>query len=370
MAELRSRGLESEAAKYEQFGLPPSLALQHGSFDDYQRSRIARGQNVAQPQTQAFMAAAEAAGKPISVRDALDLMSGVMGSNVDTRNWSAIMAAPDPVAAAREATRQYYEQGAIERPFDPQQEARNLQADYESAVSTRARQLALAAAGGGGDPAGPSAYGMTPEQIEQVRRAQASGGMEGIMSLVRSQGLGMMAPGISQMFQQRQADIRRGGPEQFEMSEQRVGPFGSFADTGRMVLQDPRGRAVTVVSGERPAGEGLRMIAGDVAKLTNYGINPYTLQPMYTAGADGLTPAFDALSLGYDFGGVDPYSEAGLTNYLAYAQPQAMATPNWSGGGFGEAYLADVTRRTGLGMTPTSQPVVGGFSYVPTTGLV
>lgn len=40
--------------------------------------------------------------------DACELLYGVVGSNVERRNWQAIMAAPDPVLAARQATREMY----------------------------------------------------------------------------------------------------------------------------------------------------------------------------------------------------------------------------------------------------------------------
>ena len=40
--------------------------------------------------------------------DASELIYGVVGSNTDVRNWSAIMASDDPISAARQATGQMY----------------------------------------------------------------------------------------------------------------------------------------------------------------------------------------------------------------------------------------------------------------------
>ena len=40
--------------------------------------------------------------------DASELIYGVVGSNTDVRDWSAIMASEDPISAARQATGQMY----------------------------------------------------------------------------------------------------------------------------------------------------------------------------------------------------------------------------------------------------------------------
>lgn len=45
-----------------------------------------------------------------SVEDASEIVYGVIGSNTDTRNWSAIMASTDPVTMARQATGVMYNQ--------------------------------------------------------------------------------------------------------------------------------------------------------------------------------------------------------------------------------------------------------------------
>lgn len=46
--------------------------------------------------------------------DASELIYGVIGSNTDVRDWSAVMASADPITAARQATNQMY--GRIDMP--------------------------------------------------------------------------------------------------------------------------------------------------------------------------------------------------------------------------------------------------------------
>lgn len=48
-------------------------------------------------------------------RDSCELVYGVIGANTDTRNWEAIMASPDPLRAAREATGAMYASASGER---------------------------------------------------------------------------------------------------------------------------------------------------------------------------------------------------------------------------------------------------------------
>lgn len=45
-----------------------------------------------------------------SFEDASELIYGVIGSNTDTRNWSAIMSSPDPISTLRQATGLMYNQ--------------------------------------------------------------------------------------------------------------------------------------------------------------------------------------------------------------------------------------------------------------------
>ncbi|BBP44289.1 hypothetical protein [Thiosulfativibrio zosterae] len=47
----------------------------------------------------------------LNAADASEILYGVVGSNVDTRNWSAIMASDDPVSMARKATGEMYNVG-------------------------------------------------------------------------------------------------------------------------------------------------------------------------------------------------------------------------------------------------------------------
>jgi hypothetical protein len=58
---------------------------------------------IHRPSVQAFM---EHTG--LSFLDASELIHGVLGSNVDVRDWSVIMASDDPIGAVREATSQLY----------------------------------------------------------------------------------------------------------------------------------------------------------------------------------------------------------------------------------------------------------------------
>lgn len=50
--------------------------------------------------------------------DASELLYGVVGSNIDVRDWSAIMSSSDPVTAARQATAQMYGRTDISKRTD------------------------------------------------------------------------------------------------------------------------------------------------------------------------------------------------------------------------------------------------------------
>ncbi len=60
------------------------------------------------PSTGDFIAAVKAAGGNIDTDTAIELLYGTTGSNSDYRNWDAILASNDPVAAARSATGALY----------------------------------------------------------------------------------------------------------------------------------------------------------------------------------------------------------------------------------------------------------------------
>ena len=83
------------------------VSAQTSSFDTY-RAMDLLTDNVdtsrsARPNVREFMDAAGA-----SFQDAIDLLYGVIGTNVDYRDWEAIMASDNPIYAARAATGQLY----------------------------------------------------------------------------------------------------------------------------------------------------------------------------------------------------------------------------------------------------------------------
>lgn len=69
----------------------------------------------------------------IDFNTATELVYGVVGSNVDTRNWSAIMTSSDPVTTARQATAQMY--GSAPLPLQIQGDSRYLQVNDTYAKS-------------------------------------------------------------------------------------------------------------------------------------------------------------------------------------------------------------------------------------------
>jgi len=108
LEELRRKGLEAEGNKFAEMGLPPSLALRFGSLDAYNQSRIQQGRQPAKPSVKQVM---DKTG--VDAYTAGDILYGVVGGNQDTRNFSGIMSAADPLLAARQATRQMYESGNV-----------------------------------------------------------------------------------------------------------------------------------------------------------------------------------------------------------------------------------------------------------------
>lgn len=63
----------------------------------------AQASDASRPSVKAFM---DRAG--VGFLDASEMIYGVVGSNTDVRDWASIMASPDPVSAARQATGQMY----------------------------------------------------------------------------------------------------------------------------------------------------------------------------------------------------------------------------------------------------------------------
>ena len=108
LEQLRKKGLESEGNRFAEMGLPPSLALSYGSLENFNASRIQKGQQPAKPSVKQVM---DTMG--VDAYTAGDLLYGVVGANQDTRDFSGIMSAADPLLAAREATREMYESGSV-----------------------------------------------------------------------------------------------------------------------------------------------------------------------------------------------------------------------------------------------------------------
>ena len=83
------------------------VAAQTSSFDTYRAMDLLTDNTetscAARPNMQEFMNATGA-----STSDSSELLYGVIGSNADYRDWSAIMASDNPVDAARAATAQLY----------------------------------------------------------------------------------------------------------------------------------------------------------------------------------------------------------------------------------------------------------------------
>ena len=83
------------------------VATQTSSFDTYRAMDLLTdnmdSSRVARPDMLEFMNATGA-----STSDSSELLYGVIGSNADYRDWSAIMATDNPVDAARAATAQLY----------------------------------------------------------------------------------------------------------------------------------------------------------------------------------------------------------------------------------------------------------------------
>ena len=368
LEELRRKGLEAEGKKFSEYGLPPSLALKYGSVEKYNEERLAKDRPAAKPNMKQFMdAVKEKTGKEIDFFTASDLHSGVIGSRFDDRNWDKILSSSDPVAAAREATRQYYERGPIEfsDEYKERQRQRRVRSAVKNAYDRQAREAIGALQG----------YG-------QKGRTSS-----GVLDALRQAGFGSAAQGLASPYVNDQASLRRRGALAKEISKfLQAGGGGGIASlrpTIRNQMFDTIGRATTdptvvtynrrisgtpfAVSGDPDSGKqrvkfvdpasGRAITGGNFERMQSFGYDPYTLQPMYNVQVDeatGLptyTRAFDTSTLGYDFGGVDPYSQEGLSSYFGTIDPGTFTGDPYDTMGFQDPY-AEIMGRMGYEYEP------------------
>jgi hypothetical protein len=148
------------------------------SFSDaYKQPGMANGGIVAlaaggRPDLKEFMDTAK-----VDFQTASDLIYGVVGSNQDTRNWGAIMAASDPVAAARQATANMYGGVAINPIDEPGSKYRatsgsniNLTSGLDQGLGGRALNFGAGLTPGNDYIFGPST------QAENVQTPVSTGG--------------------------------------------------------------------------------------------------------------------------------------------------------------------------------------------------
>ena len=101
--EVELRNADAEAAKSTQDLVPAPMHVDGRAYLQSEEADVTSAHNQ-KPTVAAFMQATGA-----NFTTAANVLSGVVGSNTDYRNWPAIMASEDPLAAARAATGAMYQ---------------------------------------------------------------------------------------------------------------------------------------------------------------------------------------------------------------------------------------------------------------------